>query len=112
MAGLTLMMNIGKKFNSKENEGDTVGEKTKEQYFSYGVALFIYGGGITALRKSINSNLKKNGVPATMVAIILGHSPEVNGKYYTYDTSNLAVKQKIIKDRNAKVTLPWRENLK
>ena len=35
---------------------------------------------------------------------MLGHTPEANEKYYTYDTSNLAEKQKIIKDRNAKVT--------
>lgn len=66
--------------------------------------LGIHGGGITALRKTINSDLRRNGVPATIVASMLGHSPEVNEKYYTYDTSNLAEKQKIIKDRNAKVT--------
>lgn len=66
--------------------------------------LGIHGGGITALRKIINSNLRRNGVPVTMVASMLGHTPEVNEKYYTYDTSNLAKKQKIIKDRNAKVT--------
>lgn len=66
--------------------------------------LGIHGGGITALRKTINSNLRRNGVPVTMVASMLGHTPEVNEKYYTYDTSNLAEKQKIIKDRNAKVT--------
>ena len=66
--------------------------------------LNIHGGGITALRKTINSNLRKNGVPVTITASILGHTPEVNEKYYTYDTSNLAEKQKIIKDRNAKVT--------
>ena len=56
------------------------------------------------MRKTINSNLRKNGVPVTITASILGHTPEVNEKYYTYDTSNLAEKQKIIKDRNAKVT--------
>ena len=56
------------------------------------------------MRKTINSNLRQNGVPVTMVASMLGHTPEVNEKYYTYDTSNLAEKQKIIKDRNAKVT--------
>lgn len=65
--------------------------------------LGIHGGGITALRKTINSNLRHDGVPVTITASILGHSPEVNNKHYTYDTSNLAEKQKIIKDRNAKV---------
>lgn len=66
--------------------------------------LGIHGGGITALRKTINSNLRRNGVPVTIVASMLGHSPEVNERYYTYDTSNLDEKQKIIKERNAKVT--------
>ncbi len=66
--------------------------------------LGIHGGGITALRKTINSNLRRDGVPVTMVASMLGHTPEVNEKYYTYDTSSLEEKQKIIKERNAKVT--------
>lgn len=66
--------------------------------------LGIHGGGITALRKTINSNLRRNGVPVTIGASMLGHSPEVNEKYYTYDTSNLVEKQKIIKDRNYKFT--------
>ena len=66
--------------------------------------LGIHGGGITALRKTINSNLRRSGVPVTIVASMLGHTPEVNDKYYTYDTSNLEEKQKIIKDRNAKIT--------
>lgn len=66
--------------------------------------LGIHGGGITALRKTINSNLRRNGVPVTIVASMLGHTEEVNNKYYTYDTSNLSEKQKIIKDRNSKVT--------
>lgn len=56
------------------------------------------------MRKTINSNLRRNGVPVTIVASMLGHMEAVNNKYYTYDTSNLSEKQKIIKDRNAKVT--------
>lgn len=51
--------------------------------------LGIHGGGITALRKTINSNLKKQGVSATIASSILGHTAEVNEKHYTYDTSNL-----------------------
>lgn len=64
----------------------------------------IHGGGITVLRKTINSNLRQNGVLVTIVASMLGHTEEVNNKYYTYDTSSLPEKQKIIKDRNSKVT--------
>lgn len=65
--------------------------------------LGIHGGGITALRKTINSNLRKQGVPVTIASSILGHTPEVNERHYTYDTSNLSEKQKIIKERNSKV---------
>ena len=63
----------------------------------------IHGGSITALRKTINSNLKTSGVPTTIVASMLGHTPEVNEKYYTYDTSNLEQKKQIIRERNAKI---------
>lgn len=65
--------------------------------------LGIHGGGVTALRKTINSNLRKQGVSVTVASSILGHTPEVNEKHYTYDTSNLSEKQKIIKERNSKV---------
>lgn len=65
--------------------------------------LGIHGGGITALRKTINSNLRKQGVSATIASSILGHTAEVNEKYYTYDTSNLFEKQKIIEVRNSKI---------
>ncbi len=37
-----------------------------------------------------------------MVASMLGHTTEVNEKYYTYDTSNLDEKKRIIQYRNAK----------
>ena len=65
--------------------------------------LEIHGGGVTALRKTINSNLRRSGVPVTIVASILGHTTEVNEKYYTYDTSNLEEKKEIVKQRNAKI---------
>ncbi|MGL6198538.1 MAG: tyrosine-type recombinase/integrase [Lachnospiraceae bacterium] len=60
------------------------------------------GGGITKLRKTTSSDLQSNGTPKTVVASMLGHTTEVNEKYYTYDTSNLDEKKKIIQNRNAK----------
>lgn len=42
------------------------------------------------------------GTPKSVVASMLGHTTEVNQKYYTYDTSNLDEKQKVVQNRNAK----------
>ena len=60
------------------------------------------GGGITKLRKTTSSDLQTNGTPKAVVASMLGHTTEVNEKYYTYDTSNLEQKQRIIQSRNVK----------
>ena len=65
--------------------------------------LDIKGGSITGLRKTINSNLKSTGTSTTVVASILGHTEEVNENYYTYDTSSLEEKQRIVAVRNAKI---------
>lgn len=62
----------------------------------------ISSGGITKLRKTISSDLQTSGTPKSMVASMLVHTTEVNEKYYTYDTSNLDKKKKIIQERNAK----------
>ena len=62
----------------------------------------LNGGGITKLRKTTSSDLQAKGTPKSVVASMLGHTTEVNEKYYTYDTSNLAEKKKIIQERNAK----------
>ena len=62
----------------------------------------LNGGGITKLRKTTSSDLQAKGTPKSVVASMLVHTTEVNEKYYTYDTSNLAEKKKIIQERNAK----------
>lgn len=62
----------------------------------------VNGGGITKLRKTTSSDLQTNGTPKAVVASMLGHTTEVNEKYYTYDTSNLDQKKKIIQNRNVK----------
>lgn len=62
----------------------------------------LCGGGITKLRKTTSSDLQVSGTPKSVVASMLGHTEEVNEKYYTYDTSKLDEKKKIIQTRNAK----------
>ena len=62
----------------------------------------LCGGGITKLRKTTSSDLQSSGTPKSVVASMLGHTEEVNEKYYTYDTSKLDEKKKIIQTRNAK----------
>lgn len=62
----------------------------------------LNGGGITKLRKTASSDLQSKGTPKSIVASMLGHTTEVNQKYYTYDTSNLDEKQKVVQNRNAK----------
>lgn len=62
----------------------------------------LNGGGVTKLRKTTSSDLQTNGTAKAVVASMLGHTTEVNEKYYTYDTSNLGEKKKIIHNRNAK----------
>ena len=63
----------------------------------------LSGGGITKLRKTTSSDLQSAGTPKTLVASMLGHTPEVNEKYYTYDTSNLIEKKRVIQKRNSKI---------
>ena len=62
----------------------------------------LCGGGITKLRKTASSDLQAVGTPKPVVASMLGHTSEVNEKYYTYDTSQLDEKKEIIQTRNAK----------
>lgn len=62
----------------------------------------LNGGGITKLRKTTSSDLQSAGTPKMIVASMLGHTTEVNEKYYTYDTSNLDEKKQVVQNRNAK----------
>ena len=56
--------------------------------------------GIHAYRKTLNSKMRCNGVSATVAASLLGHSPEGNENYYTYDVSDISEKTKIISEIN------------
>lgn len=56
--------------------------------------------GIHSYRKTVNSVMAKNGVPASIRAALLGHSIQVNEKYYTFDASSMDDKILIMDDVN------------
>lgn len=52
--------------------------------------------GIHALRKTFNSKIRNIGVAPTVAATLLGHSVEVNQKYYTFDVTSNDEKKEIV----------------
>ena len=56
---------------------------------------------IHAFRKTVNSQFKKKGVPSVVAASILGHTKEVNDKYYTFDMTDIKEKSRILSEINA-----------
>lgn len=52
--------------------------------------------GIHSFRKTLNSKMRCNGVSTTVAAALLGHTEEVNEKYYTFDVTDLDYKTKIM----------------
>ena len=59
--------------------------------------------GIHSYRKTVNSKMALNGVPVSLRASLLGHSEEVNEKYYTYDVSSIDDKLKAIEKVNTQM---------
>ena len=51
---------------------------------------------IHAIRRTINSNMKCQGVPTAVAASILGHTERVNEENYTYDVTSMADKLNIL----------------
>lgn len=58
---------------------------------------FTCSKGIHSIRRTFNSNLKRNGVSTSVAASILGHTERVNDNNYTYDTSTMLEKYEIVK---------------
>lgn len=58
--------------------------------------------GIHAYRRTLNSKMKCSGVSSTVAASLLGHTEEVNNRYYTYDVTNLKEKAEIVSKINEK----------
>ena len=52
--------------------------------------------GIHAFRKTLNSDMRCSGVSDVVTSALLGHSPQVNREYYTFDTSSLEDKANIV----------------
>ena len=61
--------------------------------------------GIHAYRRTLNSKMRCEGVSSTVAAALLGHTAEVNEKYYTFDISNIEEKTKIISKVNAEMLM-------
>ena len=59
--------------------------------------------GIHAYRRTVNSMMALNGVPANVRATLLGHSKEVNEKYYTFDASSMDDKIEIMSKVNTQM---------
>lgn len=58
--------------------------------------LHITEKGIHAFRKTLNSEMRCSGVSEVVASALLGHSPQVNREYYTFDTSSMQDKANII----------------
>ena len=59
--------------------------------------------GIHAYRRTVNSVMALNGVPTNIRASLLGHSKEVNEKYYTFDASTMDDKVAIMSKVNSQM---------
>ena len=59
--------------------------------------------GIHAYRRTINSQMRCNGVSVTVAAALLGHTPQVNEQYYTFDVVDIDEKTKIVESITAKI---------
>lgn len=71
-----------------------ISECTRNQCLSIGMK----PKSIHAIRRTFNSNLRRNGVSETIAAQLLGHSPQVNRDNYTYDTSMMDDKRNYVSE--------------
>lgn len=52
------------------------------------------------MRRTLNSEMRCNGVSSIVASSILGHTEEVNNSNYTYDLSNFEYKSSILSNIN------------
>ena len=57
---------------------------------------------IHAIRRTVNSDMRCNGVSPVIAASLLGHTVKVNNENYTYDVSDMSYKTSIISEINKK----------
>lgn len=51
---------------------------------------------IHAIRRTFNSYLRQNGTSATLAGSIIGNTPAVNDRHYTYDICDMDTKHKLV----------------
>lgn len=61
--------------------------------------------GIHAIRRTVNSKMRCEGVSSTVAASLLGHTAEVNNTNYTYDITGMDYKMKVIEKINKEMTI-------
>ena len=59
--------------------------------------------GLQVARRTFNSQLRTQGVSTVVASSILGHSEQVNERYYTYDVSNMDYKREVVENINKKL---------
>lgn len=60
--------------------------------------------GIHAFRRTLNSKMRCNNVPAVVASEIMGHTESVNDEYYTYDITDMNTKRDIISQINRRIS--------
>lgn len=55
---------------------------------------------IHSIRRTVNSDMRCNGVPPVIAASLLGHTVKVNNENYTYDVSDMGYKTAVISEIN------------
>ena len=60
--------------------------------------------GIHAFRRTLNSKMRCNNVPAVVASEIMGHTESVNDEYYTYDITDMDMKRDIISQINRRIS--------
>lgn len=58
---------------------------------------------IHAIRRTVNSDMRCNGVSPIVTAALLGHTVKVNSENYTYDVSDMSYKQSVVAQINKNI---------
>lgn len=59
--------------------------------------------GLQVARRTFNSQLRTQGVSTVVASSILGHSEQINERFYTYDVSNMDYKREVVENINKKM---------
>lgn len=73
-----------------------IGECSRTKSFQAGIET----KSVHALRRTVNSTMKKLGASSTVASSILGNTKEVNDNYYTYDVADIEEKRKLLEEAN------------